>query len=451
MPANEDHSIYSEEYFDDIRTEKMTLSETEKLIKKETVPGAGETGLVTSWRRFLIGPVLFTYMAGYIMSYYIITEYTNSYQLKQFFHDANLTYQKTSDSVCNASSDSLEYQTETRATESAANWIVYYSLAQGIPAIISSTVLGSYTDALGRRFLLSVGILGTTVRMCISVVIIRYDLGLIYFIIACIVEGCTGQFSTVLQTCLAYMADITKPGEQRVYGIIYIEFFLGFSLTSASFVTGILIRNFGYFVPVSVAAGLLLLSLLIVLILLPESFPASRRHRDKSLCTIIQNSFSFFVHNDSQNNRWKYQIIAVGHFLTGISFLGRISTETLYQLSSPFCWTADRVGYYGAIRTGIQVTLGLGSIKMFRMCGLSDPLIAMVGVLSYGANFAIEALSTSNVMLYIGQFFSKAKIISRHIILKPTIAAMHDPHSVFDIGHCAVIQCDAGGVWRVVQ
>ena len=29
---------------------------------------------------------------------------------------------------------------------------------------------------------------------------------------------------------------------------------------------------------------------------------------------------------------------------------------------------------------------------------------------------------------------------------KPAIAAMHGPHSVFDIGHCTVIHCDGGDV-----
>ena len=33
----------------------------------------------------------------------------------------------------------------------------------------------------------------------------------------------------------------------------------------------------------------------------------------------------------------------------------------------------------------------------------------------------------------------------------PAIAAMHGPHSVFDIGHYTVIHCDAGGVSLVDQ
>ena len=31
-------------------------------------------------------------------------------------------------------------------------------------------------------------------------------------------------------------------------------------------------------------------------------------------------------------------------------------------------------------------------------------------------------------------------------IIQPAIAAMHGPHSVYDIGQCMVIYCDAGEV-----
>ena len=39
----------------------------------------------------------------------------------------------------------------------------------------------------------------------------------------------------------------------------------------------------------------------------------------------------------------------------------------------------------------------------------------------------------------------------RNFVKKPAMAAMHGPHSVFDIGHGTVIHCDAGGVSLVDQ
>ena len=37
------------------------------------------------------------------------------------------------------------------------------------------------------------------------------------------------------------------------------------------------------------------------------------------------------------------------------------------------------------------------------------------------------------------------------LLFQPPIAALHGPHSIFDIGHCTVIHCDAGGVSLVDQ
>ena len=40
---------------------------------------------------------------------------------------------------------------------------------------------------------------------------------------------------------------------------------------------------------------------------------------------------------------------------------------------------------------------------------------------------------------------------SLQFLLQPAIAAMHGPHSVFDIGHCTAIHRDAGSVSLVDQ
>ena len=39
----------------------------------------------------------------------------------------------------------------------------------------------------------------------------------------------------------------------------------------------------------------------------------------------------------------------------------------------------------------------------------------------------------------------------RNLLRQPAIAAMHGPHSDFDICHCTTIHCDAGGVSPVDQ
>lgn len=312
---------------------------------------------VTSWRRFLIGPLLSVYMFGYMMSYYTITEYTNKTWHDKKFKEANITVSSSAVSLCITNVSSAEFEVENEATSMASQYMVYYSLSQGIPAVISNLVLGSYTDALGRKFLIGVGISGTTLRLIVSVIIIYFKFDLLFFIGACLIEGCTGQYATFLQVSLAYAGDITKPGKQRTNGMAYIMFMLGTSLTLASFAAGYLIQNYNFYVPLVVAAILLMISFLIMLFCLPESFPPEKRKTHKSFREVVGHSFSFFISKDIGNNRWKYQFLLLAHGFCDFSFLGRIGTETIYQMSQPFCWSAEKVQLYFVFNSSILFNL----------------------------------------------------------------------------------------------
>ena len=48
-------------------------------------------------------------------------------------------------------------------------------------------------------------------------------------------------------------------------------------------------------------------------------------------------------------------------------------------------------------------------------------------------------------------FLQESKRTQCRIYVIPAIATMHGSHSVFDIGHCTVIHCDAGGLSLIDQ
>lgn len=384
-----------------------------------------ETKLLT-WRRFLVGPILSVYMFGYIISYYTITEYTNETWRNIKYIEANLTFNGSSSARCDVNKSSSEFKAENEASSMAARYMVYYSLAQGIPAVISNLVLGAYTDALGRKFLLGVGISGTTLRLICSFLIIYFKIDMLYFVLACLLEGFTGQYATMLQVSLAYMSDITTSGKQRSHGIAYVMFMLGTSLTLASFAAGYLIQIFNYYAPFAIASVLLVISLIVMLTLLPESFPREKRITNTALKTVVSNSFSFFVSRDFGNNRWKYQLLLLAHGFCDFSFLGRVGTETIYQMSEPFCWSAETVGWYGAARTAGMMVFGVASVKVFQAC-LPDISIAMIGVLSYAICFMITAFANNSNDLYVAAAVSSFGPLESTII-RSVASSLTDPH-----------------------
>ncbi|KAH3854560.1 proton-coupled folate transporter-like isoform X2 [Dreissena polymorpha] len=368
---------------------------TGSIQEKETVSVA-----VTSWRRFLIGPVVGLYMTGYMLSYFTIIEYTNATWREKKFREANLTNVNatSSDSLCDVNATDPAYKVQDEATSMASKYLVYFSTAQGAPAIISNIILGSYSDALGRKFLLFVGVSGTGLRLIISTFIINYNVNLLFFICACLVEGCTGQFTTVTQACFAYIGDVTVISSGRTYGMAYIMINLALSLIASSYIAGFLIQHYGFLVPIATAAGLLVITLMVVVLFLPESFPSEKRTRERDLRTMLKNSLSFVV--SKTRDRWKYQLIFAAHAFSEFGFIGRLGVETLYMMAHPFCWTSQEVGHYTALRTLAVMVFGMGLVRLYKML-LSDVGIAMFGVASYATCFFMEALANNNSLLYI--------------------------------------------------
>ncbi|XP_045165195.2 solute carrier family 46 member 3-like [Mercenaria mercenaria] len=352
-----------------------------------------------TWRHLLIGPVLFVYIFAMICSYYALVEYTKEYFREIEYEEANLSLGNDSYDRCNADEDDIIYKTETKATSTAANWNLYYAVAAGVPSIISNMILGSYTDALGRKFLLAIGIAGSCLRLGIAAITIHFDANIAYLLIACFVEGCTGQYATALQASFAYAADITKPGRSRILGIVVIEFCLGVGMSSASFVEGYLVEWKGYMVTFSAMAIILVFTFLFMVFLLPETLTKAHRRRDKSCVDLLKISSSLFINNDSENRRWKYQIVILMHALVNISFHARLPTETLYQLAPPFCWSITKVGVYAAVRTLAYMCIGLTSVRIFQLC-LDEVWICMIGTVSYTAAFFWTAFVTDDIAYY---------------------------------------------------
>ena len=383
---------------DRIRDNELCKSESSSKTDEEDVK-------LHTWRKLMIGPVLSMYMLGYMMSYYTITEYTNHDLIVKEFNKSGIPVNtSTSNPDCDESvnKSSKAYKANTRAAEIASEYLVYFSLAQGLPAVVTNIILGSYTDAIGRKFLLGVGISGTAVRFILSSIVIYFKLDLLYVVGACLIEGFSGQYATTLQASLAYVSDITDPNKERIFGMALVMFMLGTSLTLASFSAGLLIQNFGYLVPMATSAALLIIAIILCTLILPESFPKHKRVSSKSLRSVLWNSVSFLVVKDINNSRWKYRLLFLAHALCDFSFLGRIGTETIYQMATPFCWSANKVGIFGSLRTMGMMIVGLGSIPFFKWF-LPDVGIAMVGVMSYAVGFFLTAFAKKDIMLYAGK------------------------------------------------
>lgn len=191
--------------------------------------------------------------------------------------------------------------------------------------VIFAPILGKLSDRVGRRPVLLVSIIGTSIGFFLMGA--AHTLQLLF--VARIIDGITGGN---ISTALAYIADVTPAQERsRRMGLIGAAFGLGFIIGPA---IGGALSHVSMGAPFLFAGALAAANAVALCFFLPESLPPERRgaHRQGSLLKIFQES-----------KGWSLAVVMVTYFLTTVAFSLLTATYPLF--------TERRFGY-GAAQNG---------------------------------------------------------------------------------------------------
>ena len=353
---------------------------------------------VRSYRHYMVGLVSFLYITAYNMSSLSFGHYLYEKLQREFY--PNATNISSTITICTEDAHAIQLHVQ----EKAAKWGIYLYLSGSLVAIISNFVLGAYTDRFGRKFLFSFPCIGTILRTSSVIIGFHFDLPLWYYAFGYFVEGCTGQAFNILQVSFLYVVDITVAGKQRSFGIVLMELIFGMGTIVPNLATGYLHQYFNSFLwPVIVSDAILVITFLLMLTL-PETFPKHLREKRKynSNYKYLKDSVDLYVSSKNAGRRWMYIIVLVVFALTSYDLFGRIAIEGLYLLNFPLCWDPKKIGLYRAARSGAQQLIGMSLAKLFHMF-MNDEMIAIIGSVSYGASFVMEAYAHNEAMMYGGR------------------------------------------------
>lgn len=144
---------------------------------------------------------------------------------------------------------------------------------------ICAPILGKLSDRLGRRPILLVSIIGTSLGFLLMG--LAHTLTLLF--VARIIDGITGGN---ISTALAYIADITPPEHRsKRMGLVGAAFGLGLVFGPA---IGGLMSHVSLAAPFLFASGMAALNALAVYYFLPESLAAKRRHEAEHHASIAE-------------------------------------------------------------------------------------------------------------------------------------------------------------------
>jgi DHA1 family tetracycline resistance protein-like MFS transporter len=259
---------------------------------------------------------------------------------------------------------------------------------------IFAPILGKLSDRIGRRPVLLVSLIGTSMGFLIMGLAPRMPVGfallgmaptLVWLFIARIIDGISGGN---ISTAQAYIADVTPPEQRsRGMGLIGAAFGLGFIFGPA---IGGLMSHISAEAPFFFASAMAAANATALYFLLPESLSHEHRSQAQGRVTVAQ----IFA----QAGDWHLKAIMATYFFGTVAFAMLTATYALFA-NHRFNFDAIHTGYMftyvGVLGAVIQGGLLGRLVKMF-----GEKPLAIVGTAVFAASvFALPSTATLTTLL----------------------------------------------------
>lgn len=263
------------------------------------------------------------------------------------------------------------------ATEMTNGWLVgIYSAMQ----FLAGPILGRISDRVGRRPVLLVSLLGTS----LGFFMMGAATTLFWLFAARIIDGISGGN---ISTAQAYIADITPPEERSgSMGLIGAAFGLGFIFGPA---IGGVMTHISISAPFYLAGALAAINAALVWWSLPESLPHEHRASPQETASCIE----VFRHG------WQLPVLMGCYFfsITGFSIM---TTDFALFTSERFGYDARHNGYIFAF-VGVVGAMMQGGVLRHVLKHFHERTIAMTGCIILSVGLALLPLSRDLLTLLV--------------------------------------------------
>ncbi|CAC5419496.1 unnamed protein product [Mytilus coruscus] len=376
------------------------MSDNESLIpnasNRNSHIGKAKSG---KWSFVIVGSVLMLHMFSYVLNMYVLNEYAYVTIMKEQYPNG-MDEDTGNGTGCAVNTSTNAYKQQLKVQELQSRWSIYCTLASNIPSIFVNINIVSYSDVYGRKLFFLSPLLGTMLKSLLCSIGIYFKLTMNWFIPFFMVEGCSGLWIASLAMTLCFISDLTEGGKQRSFAIGVMETSFEVGSLLSSLLSGYLIKyTKGFLIPVLLSEIVTILGIVVILLLLPETLPLSKRRPATPIIHNMKKMTEFYTSNiSSMANKWLF-ILAISIFILTDFSLGSTNVTMLYELGSPFCWSNVRVGIFGTVETLIGCVASILMIKLFHYC-TTDQAIALIGSVTSALSLIWQGIAYTSFMLY---------------------------------------------------
>ncbi|XP_053425262.1 proton-coupled folate transporter [Nycticebus coucang] len=319
---------------------------------------------------------------------------TTQYLWHRFSTDLGYNGTRHRADCSNHSADPTMQEVETLTS----HWTLYANVGGFLVGLFTSTLLGAWSDNVGRRPLLVLSSLGLLVQAVVSIFVVQLELHVGYFVLGRILCALLGDFNGLLAASFASVADIST-SHNRTFRMALLEACIGVAGMLASLLGGHWLRAQGYANPFWLALALLIVMALYAAFCFGETMkePKStrlftlRHHR-----SIVQ----LYVAPAPEKSRKHLALYSLAIFVVITVHFGAQDILTIYELSTPLCWDSQLIGYGSAAQHLPYLTSLLG-LRLLQYC-LTDAWVAEIGLAFNILGLVVFAFATTTPLMFTG-------------------------------------------------
>lgn len=280
--------------------------------------------------------------------------------------------------------------------------VTFYGLSA-----ISTLLLGSLSDALGRKPILCLGMTGAMLMGVVNLVVVYFDVDIEYYLLTAVFYGGMGGFSAMLATTIAAVLDTTASGHWVVIRLSVVEACVGVSraLTSVTGNNWTQAIGCNFLPPAWLLLGIGMGGLGFCL-LTAESHPRSRRRGSKTsgVRQIINGIKMYSLPRCLGLQKWTLLWIASLIICSmAVAVAAEVSILNFFLHNKPLQWSYDTIGIFGAVQsTCIGASLVL-LLPLLVMLGCSDTAVCFMGGVVGVVSSLLMGLLTVDWAVYLGE------------------------------------------------
>ena len=285
------------------------------------------------------------------------------------------------------------------------NLLAYGQIANKVPAIVVTLMLGSLTDRFGRKVGVCLPAVGYALQCTFAIFIIKYNLNPYYFILANFISGIGGDFTGIIASCFSYVADISSL-KWRTLRIGVIEGSIALSGSAGNYLGGYWLNQIHCnYVPLLIFCVACNLSIIAYMVLLvPESLTRSEREKivsknPKGIKKYAQG-LRLFCGGLPLLSTWKVYVGMLTALVLVLNVLGNIFLSVYFLKTPPFSFNPQQIGLYQAIRNISQGLANIFIVGLLAALKVNDAWTMLTAALISGGCSMLIGLSSKAWQVY---------------------------------------------------